>query len=80
VAKLSKKVQAERLKEAAELKRKGLPIPKKLKKYSLSCRAYNRCAITGRVGGYYRKFGVCRHWFRKLASEGLIPGVKKASW
>ena len=43
-------------------------------------RAYNRCARCGRARGYYRKFGVCRICFRNLASRGLIPGVKKASW
>lgn len=80
MAKLSLKIKTRRLKEVAELKHKGLPIPRKLKKYALSCRSYNRCEISGRSGGYYRKFKVCRHWFRKLASEGLIPGVKKASW
>ncbi len=39
-----------------------------------------RCAITGRPRAVYRKFGVCRIIFRDLASSGLIPGVRKASW
>ncbi len=39
-----------------------------------------RCQITGRPRGNYRKFGVCRIIFRDLASSGLIPGVRKASW
>ncbi len=43
-------------------------------------RAYNRCQICGRPRGYLRKFGICRICFRKMASEGLIPGVIKASW
>ena len=43
-------------------------------------RAYNRCKICGRPRAVYRKFGICRICFRKLADEGLIPGVKKASW
>ncbi|OGF52180.1 MAG: 30S ribosomal protein S14 type Z [Candidatus Firestonebacteria bacterium GWA2_43_8] len=43
-------------------------------------RKYNRCKICGRRRGYYRKFGVCRICFRKLAQEGKIPGVRKASW
>ncbi|MFH1074097.1 MAG: type Z 30S ribosomal protein S14 [Candidatus Firestonebacteria bacterium] len=43
-------------------------------------RKYNRCGICGRRRGYYRKFGVCRICFRKLAQEGKIPGVRKASW
>jgi len=39
-----------------------------------------RCQICGRSGAVYRKFGVCRICFRNLASSGLIPGVRKASW
>jgi small subunit ribosomal protein S14 len=39
-----------------------------------------RCQICGRSRGNYRKFQICRLCFRKLASNGLIPGVKKASW
>ncbi|MEO0254060.1 MAG: type Z 30S ribosomal protein S14 [candidate division WOR-3 bacterium] len=40
----------------------------------------NRCKICGRPRGYLRKFGICRICFRELAVQGLIPGVKKASW
>lgn len=43
-------------------------------------RAYNRCRICGRPRGYLRDFQMCRICFRKLASEGLIPGVRKSSW
>jgi small subunit ribosomal protein S14 len=39
-----------------------------------------RCKICGRPRAVYRKFGICRICFRDLASSGLIPGVKKASW
>jgi ribosomal protein S14 len=39
-----------------------------------------RCKICGRGRAVYRKFGVCRICFRGMASNGLIPGVKKASW
>jgi len=39
-----------------------------------------RCQICGRARAVYRKFGVCRICFRKLASDGMIPGVRKASW
>ena len=39
-----------------------------------------RCKICGRARAVYRKFGVCRIHFRALASDGLIPGVRKASW
>jgi ribosomal protein S14 len=43
-------------------------------------RVTRRCQICGRARAVYRKFGVCRICFRKLASDGLIPGVRKASW
>jgi len=39
-----------------------------------------RCRLCGRPRAVYRKFGVCRICFRNMASDGLIPGVKKASW
>jgi small subunit ribosomal protein S14 len=39
-----------------------------------------RCKICGRPRAVYRKFGVCRICFRNLASDGMIPGVRKASW
>jgi small subunit ribosomal protein S14 len=43
-------------------------------------RLHNRCKLTGRPKGYMRQFGISRIAFRELASKGLIPGVKKASW
>ena len=43
-------------------------------------RLHNRCKITGRPKGYIRHFGISRIQFREMASQGLIPGVKKASW
>ena len=43
-------------------------------------RLHNRCKITGRPKGYIRLFGLSRIQFRELASSGLIPGVRKASW
>ncbi|MFH0791277.1 MAG: type Z 30S ribosomal protein S14 [Candidatus Omnitrophota bacterium] len=45
-----------------------------------SSRKYNRCPICGKSGGYLRRFRLCRICFRELASQGLIPGIKKASW
>lgn len=45
-----------------------------------STRAYSRCKICGRSRAYMRDFGMCRICFRKLAGEGQIPGIKKASW
>ena len=43
-------------------------------------RLHNRCKITGRPKGYIRLFGLSRIQFRELASSGLIPGLRKASW
>jgi len=43
-------------------------------------RKHNRCPLCGRPHGYYRKFNMCRLCLRKLAHEGKLPGVMKASW
>ncbi len=43
-------------------------------------RLHNRCALTGRPRGYYRKFKLCRILLRDLASNGKIPGCVKSSW
>ena len=43
-------------------------------------RLHNRCKMTGRPKGYMRQFGISRIQFREMASKGLIPGVKNASW
>jgi small subunit ribosomal protein S14 len=52
----------------------------KLPKNSAFVRLHNRCKLTGRPKGYMRQFGISRINFREMASQGLIPGVKKASW
>ncbi len=52
----------------------------KLPRNSSPVRLRNRCSITGRPRGYMRDFGLSRNQFRKLASEGKIPGVTKSSW
>ncbi|MDR2466029.1 MAG: 30S ribosomal protein S14 [Prevotellaceae bacterium] len=52
----------------------------KLPKNSSRVRLHNRCSLTGRPKGYMRLFGISRIQFREMASKGLIPGVKKASW
>jgi small subunit ribosomal protein S14 len=44
------------------------------------CRVRNRCRVTGRTHGYYRKFGLGRNKLREYAMWGLIPGLSKASW
>ena len=52
----------------------------RLPRNSNPIRLHNRCKLTGRPKGYMRQFGVSRIVFREMASSGLIPGVKKASW
>ena len=59
---------------AARLKMQKLP------RNSCPTRIRNRCALTGRPRGNYRKFGISRLKMRELASLGLIPGVTKSSW
>ncbi|MFT4663622.1 MAG: small subunit ribosomal protein S14 [Polaribacter sp.] len=52
----------------------------KLPRNSNPIRLHNRCQLTGRPKGYMRQFGVCRVIFRKMALNGKIPGITKASW
>lgn len=52
----------------------------KLPKNSSAVRLHNRCKLTGRPRGYMRIFGISRVTFREMANQGLIPGVRKASW
>ena len=52
----------------------------KLPRNSSKVRLHNRCKLTGRPKGYMRKFGINRVTFMKMANEGKIPGVTKASW
>jgi small subunit ribosomal protein S14 len=51
-----------------------------LPKNSSAVRLHNRCKLTGRPKGYMRQFGISRITFREMASQGLIPGITKASW
>jgi small subunit ribosomal protein S14 len=62
--------------EAYEAAQKMQAIPRNAN----PIRLHNRCKITGRPKGYIRLFGLSRIQFREMASSGLIPGVKKASW
>ena len=52
----------------------------KLPRNASPTRVVNRCVATGRKRAFYRKFGVSRLTLRELASQGLIPGMRKASW
>jgi small subunit ribosomal protein S14 len=67
---------------ATSLKEK-LFIHKKIEKLprnSATIRLRRRCWKTGRGRGVYRDFGLCRHSIRELAHNGMLPGVRKASW
>lgn len=78
--------KADLKKAAKELELKGessYEIYQKLQllpKNASYIRLHNRCSLTGRPKGYIRQFGISRIQFREMASAGLIPGVKKASW
>ena len=61
-------------KEQAALKLQKLP------RNAMPCRQRNRCNITGRPHGFYRKFGLGRNKLREAAMRGDIPGLVKASW
>ena len=52
----------------------------KLPKNSSPCRLRNRCIVTGRPRGNYRKFKLSRIAFRELANNGMLPGITKSSW
>lgn len=69
------KVKRQELKEAGDYV--GL---QKLPKNSSPVRVRNRCGVTGRGRGVYRKFMLCRNVLRQMALEGKIPGIRKASW
>lgn len=60
--------------DAARIKLQKLP------RDSSPSRGRNRCRLTGRPHGYYRKFGLARNELRRLAMEGHVPGLVKASW
>ena len=52
----------------------------KLPRDSSPVRQRNRCAISGRPRGFYRKFGLGRNKLREAAMRGDVPGLRKASW
>jgi small subunit ribosomal protein S14 len=76
-AKLVEKYAARRKKLKADGDFVGLS---RLPRNSNPNRLRNRCKLTGRTRGYMRQFGVSRITFREMASFGLIPGIRKASW
>ena len=64
----------------ADVKYKAQTEMQKLPRDSCPVRYRNRCAITGRSRGYYRRFGISRSVLRDLVMNGEIPGVTKSSW
>ena len=82
----AREVKRQKLVEKYAAKRKALKEAgdyealQKLPKNSSPVRLHNRCKLTGRPKGYMRQFGVSRVTFREMANNGLIPGVRKASW
>ena len=76
-AKLDAKYAAKRAQLKAEGNYDALQL---LPKNASPVRLHNRCKITGRPKGYIRQFGISRIQLREMATQGLIPGVKKASW
>ncbi|HRD78355.1 MAG TPA: 30S ribosomal protein S14 [Hyphomicrobiaceae bacterium] len=87
--KLSKQFAAkrQRLKDVANDKSKPMEVRfaarlklAEMPRNSSATRIRNRCELTGRARGYYRKLKLCRNQLRELASQGLIPGMVKSSW
>ena len=79
IRKQLRKQQADLKLSPAERLVAGIKL-QKLPKSASRCRVVNRCRITGRARGTLRRFGLSRLSFRKMAHEGLIPGVVKSSW
>ena len=67
---------ATEVRERMELSRVLSAMPRD----SAPCRQRNRCRITGRANGYYRRFGLARTVLREYAMAGYIPGIIKSSW
>ena len=87
--KMAKRFDNKRKKLKAIVRNKKLPLNErlaahlklsKLPKNSSKTRIRNRCAITGRPHGVYRKLKISRIALRKMASSGKIPGMTKSSW
>ena len=87
--KMSNRFAGKRKKLKAIIKNKKLPLNErfaaqlklaKLPKNSSKIRVRNRCEITGRPHGVYRKLRISRVALRRMASSGKIPGMTKSSW
>jgi small subunit ribosomal protein S14 len=92
VKRIRKRVAAKKVKRAelkAIINDKTQPLDKRfavqlklseMPRTSSATRVRNRCMVTGRARGVYRKFNISRIMLREMAAEGMIPGVRKASW
>ena len=89
VAQMTKKFAAKRAKLKAITQNRKLDLEERfeatqklaaLPRNGIAIRYRNRCELTGRSQGVYRKFRLGRNMLRKLANDGLLPGVRKASW
>jgi small subunit ribosomal protein S14 len=87
--KLSKQFAAKRAKLKAVTRDQSIPMEERfsaqlklaaLPRNSAPTRVHNRCELTGRPRGYYRKLRMSRIALRQLGSLGLIPGLVKSSW
>ncbi len=67
-------------KSSDEERREAQVKLQKLPRDASPTRQRNRCSITGRPHGYYRKFGLARNKLREATMDGEIPGLRKASW
>jgi small subunit ribosomal protein S14 len=63
-----------------EAKATARDLLQKLPRDASPVRLRNRCALTGRPRGFFRKFGLARNKVREIAMRGEIPGLTKASW
>ncbi|MEK6551208.1 MAG: 30S ribosomal protein S14 [Pseudomonadota bacterium] len=68
------------LKTSDEGRHEAMVALQKLPRDSSRSRERNRCGLTGRSRGFYRKFGLSRMKLRELIMKGVVPGVLKASW
>lgn len=78
-----KRIELKKEFKEAELLEQKMEISRKFQKFprnSSKTRLHHRCIITGRPKGYLRDFALSRHCLREMAHQGLLPGVKKASW
>lgn len=87
--KLAKSLESKRAKLKAIIADKEAPMEERfaavlklaeMPRNSAKIRIRNRCALTGRPRGNFRKFNLCRVALRNLASRGELPGVTKSSW